>query len=78
MMSWQRERRMTPRQYKMAVKSLGMTLAGAGRFLGTSPRTACRYASGVATVPPSSVLLLRSMIHHGDQPVVPPIPVVED
>jgi hypothetical protein len=72
-MNWQKEREMTPRQYKMAVKQLGMTLAGAGRFLGASPRTAFRYASGKAKLRADSVMLLRSMIHHGDQPVVPPI-----
>lgn len=70
-MSWQNERSMTPLQYKRTIKSLGMSMAAAGRFLGVSPRTAVRLGSGDATVPASTALLLRSMIYHGDEPVVP-------
>jgi len=70
-MSWQTERTMTPRQFRSAIKSLGMTQAGAGRYLGLSERTARRYIKGDATPSAAEVLLLRSMIHHGEMPIVP-------
>ena len=70
-MSWQKQREMTPRQYKSTIKMLGMTQAGSARFLGVSERTAHRYVSGDAEVPVSAALLLRSLIHHGEEPVVP-------
>ena len=70
-MSWQKQRDMTPGQYKHAIKMLGMTQAGSGRFLGVSERTAHRYVSGDAVVPDSTALLLRSMIYHGEEPEVP-------
>jgi len=70
-MSWQNQREMTAKQYKAIIKMLGMTQAGSGRFLGVSERTAHRYVSGDATVPASTALLLRSLIHHGEVPVVP-------
>jgi DNA-binding transcriptional regulator YiaG len=70
-MSWQTERTMTPRQFKAAIKSLGMTQAGAGRYLGLSERTARRYISGDAKPSAAEVLLLRSLIEHNEVPIVP-------
>jgi DNA-binding transcriptional regulator YiaG len=70
-MSWQKQREMTPKQYKATIKMLGMSQAASGRFLGVSERTAHRYVSGDAAVPISAALLLRSLIHHGEVPVVP-------
>lgn len=74
MSNWQKEREMTARQYKLAIKTLGMTISGAGRFLGASPRTAFRYASGGAKLRADTVMLLRKMIHDGEVPLVPPVP----
>ena len=70
-MSWQTDRTMTPTQYKRIIKALGMTQGGAGRFLGVSPRTGHRYCSGETEVPTTTAMLLRSMVYHGDEPVVP-------
>ena len=70
-MSWQSQREMTSRQYKATIKMLGMSQAASGRYLGVSERTAHRYVSGHAEIPASSALLLRSLIHHGEEPVVP-------
>jgi len=70
-MNWQTERSMTPTQYKRIIKALGMTQGGAGRFLGVSVRTAHRYCSGEAEIPTSVALLLRAMVHHGEEPAVP-------
>ena len=71
-MSWQDERSMTGRQYRAIIAQLGMSQAAAGRYLGISERTTHRYASGDAHVRASDALLLRSLVHHGEQPVVPP------
>ena len=75
-MTWQNDdvRTMTSAQYKRVVKSLGMSQAGAGRFLGASERTATRYVSGAAKIPTPVVMLLRSMVYHGEVPRVPPVP----
>ena len=70
-MSWQYERSMTPRQYEFAIRKLGMTQVGAGRFLGVSERTSRRFVAGHAEIPTAIVLLLSSMIAHNEQPVVP-------
>ena len=70
-MSWQDEREMSRKQYREAIAQLGLSQAAAGRYLGISERTAHRYVSGDAEIPASSALLLRSLIHHGEEPVVP-------
>ena len=70
-MSWQDERAMTRKQYRETIAQLGLTQAGAGRYLGVSERTAHRYVSGDAEVPASAALLLRSLIHHNEQPIAP-------
>ena len=66
-MNRQRERSMTPLQFKRAIKQLGMSQAGAGRFLGVSERTARRMMRGEAKIPAAFCLLLRSMIHYGER-----------
>ena len=73
-MSWQDERTMTPEQYSWTIRMLGMNKAQAGRYLGVSPRTAYRYWDGVAPIPAPTVLLLRSLLHHKEPPLVPPWP----
>ena len=65
------QRAMTPDAFQHAIKLLGMTQASAGRFLGVSARTARRYISGEAVISPAQVMLLRSMLHHGEAPLVP-------
>ena len=70
-MNWQKERDMTPRQYKSTIKQLGMNQGQAGRYLGVSIRTAHRYTTGQALVPTSTALLLRSLVAHGETPIVP-------
>jgi len=70
-MSWQLERTMTPRQFELIIKRLGMSQAASGRFLGHSERQMRRYVTGEAAVPPAEAMLLRSMLAHGDKPLVP-------
>lgn len=71
-MTWdQTERQFSPRAYKEAIAKLKMSQVGAGRYLGVSDRTARRFVSGDAEIPASAVLLLRSLIAHGEKPVVP-------
>jgi DNA-binding transcriptional regulator YiaG len=69
--SWQHQREMTPTQYKRIIKELGMSQAGSGRFLGFSERTARRFISGQAIIPPAAALLLRAMVVHKEVPIVP-------
>lgn len=70
-MSWQLERTMTPRQFERTIKALGLSQAASGRFLGHSERQMRRYVTGEAKVPEAEALLLRSMLAHGEVPVVP-------
>lgn len=37
--------RMTPDEYRAALKALGLTQVGAGKMMGVSPRTAQTYAA---------------------------------
>jgi DNA-binding transcriptional regulator YiaG len=69
--NWQDKRTLTARQFKRLVKQLGMNEAQAGRYIGTSLRTVRRMGKGQAVIPASAVLLLRSLVAHGEQPVVP-------
>ena len=69
--NWQKERRMTALQFKRIVKQLGISQAGAGRYIGVSPRTLRRMIKGQSEVPASAVLLLRSLVAHNEQPLVP-------
>jgi len=71
MSDWQKDREMTPRQFKMVVKQLGLTQAGAGRYVGVSERTARRFISGHAEIPASVVLLLRACVALDIKPRVP-------
>ena len=70
-MSWQ-IRTMSPVEYRRAIHTLHLNKAQAGRYLGLSVRTAHRYWDGDARVPAPVALLLRSLIHHNDLPLVPP------
>lgn len=68
---WQTQRSMTGGEFQAAFRELGMLQAQAARFLGVSERQARRYVLGVTPVPPAMALLLRSMMHHRDIPIVP-------
>lgn len=72
MTSWQYERTMTAEQYNLALQVLGLSQLAAGRWLGVSPRTSRRYATGEALIPPAHALLLRGAIRHKWKLVVPP------
>lgn len=52
---------MTPEQYRKAIARLGMTIAGAGRFLGVNERTTRRWASE-GPIPGAVGKLLRLMV----------------
>jgi|KBSMisStaDraftv2_1062788.scaffolds.fasta_scaffold2709861_1 transcriptional regulator with XRE-family HTH domain len=67
----QQDRVMTPRQFKNAIKELGLTQAAAGRYLDVSERTANRYAKGTARIPAPSAILLRLLIQYGIKPFIP-------
>jgi hypothetical protein len=43
---------MSPREFSRTIARLGMSQAGAGRYLGVSERTAYRYAKGETDMPP--------------------------
>jgi len=72
-MNWQHERSMTPEQFQGALGRLfgPRPMAAAGRFMGTSARQVARWFHGKQIIPVTVVLLLNSMIHHDEKPVVP-------
>jgi len=59
---------MTPQQYTRAIKTLGLSKNGAGRFLGISPRHSHRLAAGVYVVPRNIEILLNLMVEHKISP----------
>lgn len=65
------DRIMSPRQFKAAIKQLGLSQAAAGRYLDVSERTANRYAKGTAKIPGPSAILLRLLIQLDIKAVVP-------
>jgi DNA-binding transcriptional regulator YiaG len=69
--NWQNERTMTATQFKRIVKDLGMSRAAAGRYIGVSLRRLRRITKGQSEVPESAALLLRSLVAHGEKPLVP-------
>jgi DNA-binding transcriptional regulator YiaG len=71
-MSWQLERTMTPRQFELIIKRLGLSQAAAARYLGHSERQARRYVTGEARIPEAEAMLLRSLVATGVAPIVPP------
>ena len=71
---WQMSRRMTPLQYRLAAGKLGLNVSSLGRFLGVSPRTSARYATGDTEIPEACALLLGLMIHFNIEPIVPSFP----
>ena len=71
MKNWQKQRTMDGAEFVSAIDRLGMTQAGASRYLGFSERRARRAILGESTLTPAEVLLLRSLLHHKDKPEVP-------
>lgn len=71
MSEWQKERKMTGRQFKTIIRQLGMTQVGAGRYIGLSGRTARRIVLGESEIPVAAALLLRSLVAHNEKPLVP-------
>lgn len=69
--NWQLERRMSAAQFKRICKTLNISKAAAGRYIGVSLRRLRRITKGQSEVPESAALLLRSLVAHGEQPVVP-------
>ena len=57
--NWQYERTLSPRQFETIIKQLGMTLVGAGRYIGVSP---------VASTP--LIARLTSVLRNLDSPRV--------
>lgn len=68
---WQQKRAMTSGEYALALFNLGLSKAAAARYLGISVRTSYRYYDGITVVPTAHALLLRSLLHHGEVPLVP-------
>jgi transcriptional regulator with XRE-family HTH domain len=69
--NWQYERTMTPEQYVIAFRLLGLDQAKAARVLGISERTSRRYVRGETEIPPAHALLLRAMLRYRVTPLVP-------
>jgi hypothetical protein len=70
-MSWQKQREMTGLQFKLVTRRLGMSRAGAGRFLGVSEATTRRWVLDENRIPVAVVMLLRAMVELQIEPVVP-------
>lgn len=52
---------MTPRQYRTAIKKLGLSLNAAGPLLGVHPRTSHTWAALDGDGPPETVAILVRM-----------------
>ena len=70
-MSWQKQREMTGLQFRLLIRRLGMSRAGASRFLGISEATASRWAKDKVRIPAADAMLLRLMVEQEIKPIVP-------
>lgn len=70
-MNWQLTRTMSPNSFKKSVKLLGTSIAGFGRFIGRSEKSAYRLAHGDIDVDTSTVLLINLMLEKGEKPIIP-------
>lgn len=59
---------MTPLEYKLAIKALGLTQVKAGTWLGISPRTSQGYALGEYPIPEPVAKLLRLCVERDIPP----------
>jgi hypothetical protein len=71
-MAWQRYRGMNAELFNIALDLLGLSQAGAARYLGLSERQVYRMVHGHTGIPVPISLLLNSLIAHNEQPLVPP------
>jgi transcriptional regulator with XRE-family HTH domain len=53
---------MTAKQYRDAIRALGLSQAGAAQFFKVDDRTARRWALGESEIPEAVAMLLRLMI----------------
>jgi len=74
--NFQHERSLSPAAYQRMIDKLGMSQAGAGRWLGVSERTARRMVSGDTEIPTAVVMLLHACVDYGISPIVPKKPRV--
>lgn len=72
-MTWQTQRTMTGTEFQATISRLGMQQHHAAKWLGITDRQARRYVLEHTPVPTAVVLLLRSMAHHREQPLVPSV-----
>lgn len=56
---------MSSDDYRAALTALGLSQAGAARFLGIAPRTGRAYALGESPIPGAVSILLRLMLRRG-------------
>jgi DNA-binding transcriptional regulator YiaG len=59
---------MTPKQYAGAIKRLGLSQRGAGKFLGVDERTSRKWIAGDARIPEAVAKLLQLMIRLNVKP----------
>lgn len=59
---------MTARQYKNAIKRLGLSQVRAGQWLGIGARTSQGYALGEHPIPEPTAMLLRLCVRLGLDP----------
>ena len=53
---------LTPRQFKMAIRALGLSQARAAKLCGYYPGTAKKWAGGARKVPAPVAIILRLML----------------
>jgi hypothetical protein len=70
-MDWQDKRTMSGEEYQRILARWDLSYADGGRFLGVSDRHSRRYAHDEIKIPVPTVLLLRSMLAHGERPKLP-------
>ncbi len=58
---------MTPKQFRAALKRLGLTQVGAARRLGVNPRTVRFWVAGTYRIPEPVVILLRTWVREAGQ-----------
>jgi hypothetical protein len=70
-MNWQSLRHLEPEKLVEVLKTLGLSHAGAARYLGLSERQLYRMVHGHAPVPVPVCLLFAALLNTGEMPVVP-------
>jgi hypothetical protein len=69
--NWQENRTMKGEEFVLILEELGLSQAGAGRYLGFSERHARRVVLNEAPLKPSEVLLLRAAVRFNFRPKAP-------